>query len=111
MSGNNCQVLGNLQCDNEEMPACSGMGIIDCTDDCPGTEEEFKHFKEVFEDPDFATKYPKITEMVKILGKNDSEEHKTKTKNTKKMFLESLTKCKTFSQKTLLEIQFAQGQG
>ena len=84
------------------------MGFIDCTDDCPGTEEEFKHFKEVFEDLDFATKYPKITEMAKKRGKKDSEEHKTKTKTLKKMFLESLTK---FSQETLLEIQLAHGQG
>merc|ERR1719348_986156 len=109
MSGNKCQVLGNLQCDNEEMPACSGMGIIDCTDDCPGTEEEFKHFKEVMDDPDFANKYPKITEMAKKRRKKDGEEHKTKTKSIKKMFLESLTKCKTFSKETLLEIQLAQG--
>ena len=72
-----------------------GLGVIDCTDDCPGTEEEFKYFREVMEDPDFATKYPKISEMT----------------NTKKMFLEILTKCKTFSQETLLEIQLAQGQG
>merc|ERR1719348_1258181 len=107
MSGNNCQVLGNLQCDNEEMPACSGMGIIDCTDDCPGTEEEFKHFREVMEDPDFATKYPKIAGMAK---KKDSEENKTKSAaprmeeskpDSKKMFLQSLTKCKTFSKETL----------
>ena len=87
------------------------MGFIDCTDDCPGTEEEFKHFREIMEDPDFATKYPKITEMAKKRRKKDGEEHKTKTTNTKKMFLESLTKCKTFSQETLMEIQFAQGQG
>jgi len=89
----NCQVLGDLQCENEQMPACSGLGVIDCTDDCPGTEEEFKFFSEVMEDPDFATKYPKITEMT----------------NTKKMFLEIITKCKLFSQETLMEIQFAQG--
>ena len=88
-----------------------GLGVIDCTDDCPGTEEEFKHFKEVMDDPDFANKYPKITEMAKKRRKKDGEEHKTKTKSTKKMFLESLTKCKTFSQETLLEIQLAQGQG
>jgi len=102
----NCQVLGDLQCENEQMPVCSGLGVIDCTGDCPGTEEEFKNFREVMEDPDFATKYPKITEMAKWqIGKND----KTKTKNTKKMFLESLTKCKTFSEETLMEIQLAQG--
>merc|ERR1712227_1174075 len=63
MSGNNCQVRGDLQCENEQMPACSGMGSIDCTDDCPGTEEEFKHFREVMESPDFAEKYPKIAAM------------------------------------------------
>ena len=76
-----------------------GMGVIDCTDDCPGTEEEFKYFREVTEDPDFVTKFPIITGI----GKND----KTKTK---KMFLESLTKCKTFSEETLMVIQLAQGQ-
>jgi len=95
----NCQVLGDLQCENEQMPVCSGLGVIDCTGDCPGTEEEFKHFREVVEDLDFANKYPRITEMAK--GKM--------TKKTKKMFLESLTKCKTFSEETLMEIQLAQG--
>jgi len=95
----NCQVIGDLQCENEQMPVCSGLGVIDCTDDCPGTEEEFKYFREVTEDPDFVTKFPIITGI----GKND------KTKNTKKMFLESLTKCKTFSEETLMVIQLAQG--
>jgi len=95
----NCQVIGDLQCENEQMPVCSGLGVIDCTDDCPGTEEEFKYFREVTEDPDFVTKFPIITGI----GKND----KTKTK---KMFLESLTKCKTFSEETLMVIQLAQGQ-
>ena len=60
------------------------------------------------EDPDFANKYPKITEMAKWqIGKND----KTKAKNTKKMFLESLTKCKTFSQETLALLQLVEGLG
>merc|ERR1712189_163542 len=49
--GYDCQVFGDLQCENEQMPVCSGMGFIDCTDDCPGTEEEFKYFREVTEDP------------------------------------------------------------
>merc|ERR1719422_2303156 len=114
MSGNNCQVLGDLQCENEQMPACSGMGFIDCTDDCPGTEEEFKHFREIMEDPDFPTKYPKIAEMAK---KNDSEEHKTDKEpkmeelkpDHRKMFLKSLTKCKTFSQETLALLQLVEG--
>merc|ERR1719342_974186 len=104
MSGNNCQVLGDLQCENGEMPACSGMGLIDCTDDCPGTEEDFGRFKEVMDDPDFSAKFPNIA------GYWDIEEIKSGSKpQMEEMFLESLTKCKTFSQETLVLLQLAQG--
>ena len=59
-SGYICQTLGNLDCDEDHKPQCSGLGVIDCTEDCAGTEEEFKLFMNVMEDKEFATKYPEL---------------------------------------------------
>lgn len=50
-----------------------GFGVIDCTDGCPGTEEEFKHFREVMEDKEFASKYPEINKMVKKEKKKEED--------------------------------------
>ena len=56
-SGYICQTLGNLDCDEDHKPQCSGLGVIDCTDDCAGTEEEFKMFMTVMKEKDFAPTY------------------------------------------------------
>ena len=92
----------------------SGMGVIDCTDDCPGTEDEFKHFQEVMEDKDFAKKYPKIAAMAKKKPKDKAKtEHKSeeaepepepvkeKGPDVKQQFLQSLQNCKSFSSETM----------
>ena len=89
-----------------------GMGVIDCTDDCPGTEDEFKHFQEVMEDKDFAKKYPKIAAMAKKKPKDKAKmEHKSeesepepvkeKGPDVKQQFLQSLRNCKSFSSETM----------
>ena len=90
------------------------MGVIDCTDDCPGTEDEFKHFQEVMEDKDFAKKYPKIAAMAKKKPKDKAKmEHKSeeaepepepvkdKGPDVKQQFLQSLRNCKSFSSETM----------
>ena len=90
------------------------MGVIDCTDDCPGTEDEFKHFQEVMEDKDFAKKYPKIAAMAKKKPKDKAKmEHKNeesepepepvkdKGPDVKQQFLQSLRNCKSFSSETM----------
>ena len=93
------------------------MGYIDCTEDCPGTEEEFKHFREILEGPEMK-KYPKIAAMAsgnKGGDKSDAKDAKdTKDEapkedkpDTKKMFLASLTKCTSFSEETLALLKLA----
>ena len=94
------------------------MGVIDCTEDCPGTEEEFKHFREVMEDPDFAKKFPKISAMSKkpekkpMIMDNEEAESGTKPKrDVKADFLASLSNCKDFSEDTLALLSLATGDG
>ena len=97
------------------------MGVIDCTDDCPGTEEEFKHFSEVMEDPDFAKKFPKIAALskkpeAKPMTSDDEgtepepEPEPTKpSRDIKAEFIKSLTKCKDFSEDTKALLSLGQG--
>ena len=102
------------------------MGVIDCTDDCPGTEEEFKHFREVMESPDFAEKYPKIAAMAAgNKGKKDEEPAMTSDgevaepepepakpkRDIKAEFLSSLSKCKDFSEDTKALLSLVKGDG
>ena len=97
--------------------------MIDCTDDCPGTEEEFKHFREVMESPDFAKKYPKIAAMAAgNKAKKDEEpasdegaepepEPTKPSRDVKAEFLSSLTKCKDFSEDTKALLSLVKGDG
>ena len=102
------------------------MGVIDCTDDCPGTEEEFKHFREVMESPDFAKKYPKIAAMAAgNKAKKDEEPAMTSddegaepepeptkpSRDIKAEFLSSLSKCKDFSEDTKALLSLVKGDG
>jgi len=123
MKGNSCQVIGDLECDDGEMPACSGLGVIDCTDDCPGTEEEFKHFREVMEDKDFGKKFPKIAALSKkpkpepepMTSDDDGTEPEPEptkpSRDIKAEFLASLTKCKDFSEDTKALLSLVKGDG
>merc|ERR1719219_2047298 len=63
-TGYDCQMLGDFQCDEDDFPKCSGLGYIDCTNDCPGTEEEFKHFKLVMDDDQIKEKFPLISAQI-----------------------------------------------
>ena len=56
-------------------PQCSGLGVMDCTGECAGTEAEFKHFMEVTNDKDFDKKFP---ELAKLKATDKMEELKTK---------------------------------
>ena len=100
------------------------MGVIDCTEDCPGTEEEFKHFREVMEDEDFAKKFPEIAALSKKPEKtekkpmpSDGEEEgepepePEPTRDIKAEFLASLTKCKDFSEDTKALLSLVKGDG
>ena len=100
------------------------MGVIDCTDDCPGTEEEFKHFREVMDSKDFAKKFPKIAALSKKkpekkeVTSDDNDEgaepepEPTKpSRDTKAEFLASLSSCKDFSEDTKALLSLVQGDG
>ena len=143
MRGYSCQIIGDLECEDGEMPACSGqtwhttqsgifycfffskgLGVIDCTDECPGTEEEFQHFREVMDSKDFAEKFPKIAALSKKkpeekqVSSNDNDEgaepepEPTKPKrDVKAEFLSSLLKCKDFSEETKALLSLGKGDG
>ena len=145
MRGYSCQIIGDLECEDGEMPACSGqtlhttqsgilycffflkgLGVIDCTDECPGTEEEFQHFREVMDSKDFAEKFPKIAALskkkpepdTKQVTSNDNDEgaepepEPTKPKrDVKAEFLSSLLKCKDFSEETKALLSLGKGDG
>ena len=40
----NSVLMENTLSQDEYKPQCSGLGVIDCTGECAGTEEEFKKF-------------------------------------------------------------------
>ena len=111
-----CIIIASNLVDDDEECDVAGMGIIDCTDECPGTEEEFKHFREVMEDPELETKFPNLGAMIKNKDKkkdmsndmkDDDSEKMEKTEDmgdedeAKKKFMESLTKCTSWSAETL----------
>ena len=112
-----CIIIASNLVDDDEECDVAGMGIIDCTDECPGTEEEFKHFREVMEDPELEADYPHIGAMIKKKDKkkedmskdmkDDDSEKMEKTEDmgdeeeAKKKFMESLTKCTSWSAETL----------
>ena len=129
-----CQTLGNLECEEDHRPMCSGLGVIDCTPECAGTEDEFKLFMKVMEDPDFSKKYPELAKAK--MGGNGGGEKKDKMEDMEKMkddegseeegsaekteedkpgarakFFQSIAKCTNFSASTLALVSMASGQG
>ena len=129
-SGYICQTLGNLDCDEDHKPQCSGLGVIDCTDDCAGTEEEFKMFMTMMEDKDFETKYPTLAkhkignikkEEENTNGPSDDKGNemideedmcaKEKKPNERAKFFNEIKKCKDFSYETQNLITMASGTG
>ena len=129
-SGYICQTLGNLDCDEDHKPQCSGLGVIDCTDDCAGTEEEFKMFMTMMEDKDFETKYPTLAkhkignikkEEENTNGPSDDKGNemideedmcaKEKKPNERAKFFNEIKKCKDFSDETQALINMASGTG
>jgi len=127
-SGYICQTLGNLDCDANHKPQCSGLGVIDCTPDCAGSEEEFKLFMKVMEDPEFATKYPQLAKAKMGGGKKkgkemesgeavdvgieDEEENNEEPKlGAREKFFAGINKCSNFSEATLALVSLAGGTG
>jgi len=127
-SGYVCQTLGNIKCEDEHQPLCSGLGVIDCTDECAGTEDEFKKFQEVMEDPDFAEKYPELDKIRKAGGKKkkavvvaaeeSSAEPEPEPESTPKTkddvrtkFFKEVGKCTGFSDAIKAMINLASGTG
>ena len=73
-------------------PQCSGLGVIDCTGECAGTEEEFKKFMDVMYDKDFDKKFPELAK----------EKHRSRWQgDVKKRFKNDVLKCTNFSQETM----------
>ena len=73
-------------------PQCSGLGVIDCTGECAGTEEEFKEFMDVMYDKDFEKKFPELAkEKQKIRWQGD----------VKRRFKNDVLKCTNFSPETM----------
>ena len=58
-------------------PQCSGLGVIDCTGECAGTEEEFKKFIDVMEDKDFEKKFPEMAKEKHRHRRNVTSHHFT----------------------------------
>ena len=103
-----------------------GLGVIDCTGDCPGTEEEFKHFREVMDSKDFAEKFPKIAALS---GRGKKPEKKQATsddideggepepeptepkRDFRAEFVASLSNCKDFSEDTKALLSLVKGDG
>ena len=52
--------MDNTLSEDEYKPQCSGLGVIDCTGECAGTEKEFKQFIDVIMDMDFDKKFPEM---------------------------------------------------
>lgn len=132
-SGYICQTLGNLDCEEDHKPQCSGLGVIDCTSDCSGSEDEFKLFMKVMEDPDFAKKYPELYKA-KMGGAKKEEKNMDESKEEDKVDLEEevqeeemaageskpdarakffsgIKKCTNFSDETLALVSMASGSG
>ena len=108
-------------------PQCSGLGVIDCTGECAGTEEEFKKFMDVMEDKDFDKKFP---ELAKVKRNQEKQENKVAEipldggesisgaedggqEDVKTRFMNGLLKCTNFSQETmaLLSLVNPNGEG
>ena len=85
-------------------PQCSGLGVIDCTGECAGTEEEFKKFMDVMYDKDFDKKFPKLAK----------EKQKNRWQgDVKRRFKNDVLKCTNFSPETmaLLSLMNSNGEG
>ena len=93
------------------------MGYIDCTNECPGTEEEFKHFQMVMDDDQMKEKFPLIAGQIdrdkkKEMSEATDEREETDSEDDPKMlFLKSLQSCSNFSQSTQALLSMAGGSG
>merc|ERR1711892_92100 len=117
-SGYICQTLGNLDCEEDHKPQCSGLGVIDCTSDCSGSEDEFKLFMKVMEDPEFSKKYPELAKAkmgnTKEDDRGDMEEEDTTEESKpdpRAKFFSEIKKCTDFSDETLALVSMASGTG
>ena len=98
------------------------MGYIDCTVDCPGTEDELKYFQTIMEDVTLKERFPLISSKLTM---NDKKNKKSKgdtkemmdsqqddmEENPRMLFMASLQSCTNFSQSTLALLSMAAGTG
>ena len=100
----NSVLMVNTLSQDEYKPQCSGLGVIDCTGECVGTEEDFKQFMDVMYDKDFDKKFPELAK----------EKHKSRWQgDVKKRFKNDVLKCTNFSPETmaLLSLVNSNGEG
>merc|ERR1712106_1241394 len=115
-------------CEEDHKPQCSGLGVIDCTSDCSGSEDEFKLFMKVMEDPEFSKKYPELAKAKMgspkkeekkmdepkeddkgdMQGEDTTEESKP---DPRAKFFSEIKKCTDFSDETLALVSMASGTG
>ena len=74
--GYSCQWMGNLDCPDFSFQ-CSGFGIIDCTENCPGDAETFDSMMDMLSNDSIAEEFPLIAK-IKKRSENVTEEGREK---------------------------------